>query len=129
MPREFPRARRVEEQLKRLLSELVRREVKDPRVGLVTITAVEVSRDLTHAKVFFTPFAGIGDAAVALEALQHAAGYLRIQVRNQMRLRAAPELAFQLDDSIERGARLSALISDAVDKDRHRQGDGDPEPE
>ncbi len=129
MPREFPRARRIEEQLKRLLSELVRREVKDPRVGLVTITAVEVSRDLTHAKVFFTPFAGIGDPAVALEALQHAAGYLRIQVRNQMRLRAAPELAFQLDDSIERGARLSALITDAVDKDRLRQGDGDPEPE
>ncbi len=129
MPREFPRARRIEEQLKRLLSELVRREVKDPRVGLVTITAVEVSRDLTQAKVFFTPFAGIGDAAVALEALQHAAGYLRIQVRNQMRLRAAPELHFQLDDSIERGARLSALITDAVDKDRLRQGDGDPEPE
>lgn len=129
MPREFPRARRIEEQLKRLLSELVRREVKDPRVGLVTITAVEVSRDLTHARVFFTPFAGIGDAAVALEALQHAAGYLRIQVRNQMRLRAAPELDFQLDDSIERGARLSALITDAVDKDRLRQGDGDPEPE
>ncbi len=129
MPREFPRARRIEEQLKRLLSELVRREVKDPRVGLITITAVEVSRDLTHAKVFFTPFAGIGDAAVMLEALQHAAGYLRIQVRNQMRLRAAPELDFQLDDSIERGARLSALITDAVDKDRLRQGDGEPEPE
>ena len=64
MPKEFSRSRRVEEQLKRLLAELVRREIKDPRVGLVTITAVEVSRDLTHARVFFTPFAGQGDAQV-----------------------------------------------------------------
>jgi ribosome-binding factor A len=127
MPREFPRARRVEEQLKRLLSELVRREVKDPRVGLITITSVAVTRDLTHAKVFFTPFAGIGDPDLALEALQHAAGFLRIQIRNQMRLRTAPELAFQLDDSVERGARLSTLIHDAVESDRSRHVDSEPE--
>jgi ribosome-binding factor A len=127
MPREFPRARRIEEQLKRLLSELVRREVKDPRVGLITITAVSVTRDLTHAKVYFTPFAGIGDPEVALEALQHAAGYLRIQVRNQMRLRTAPELVFQLDDSLERGARLSTLIHDAVESDRSRHVEPEPD--
>jgi len=129
MPREFPRARRVEEQLKRLLSELVRREVKDPRVGLITITTVEVSRDLTHARIYFTPFAGIGDSDAALDALRHAAGYLRIQVRNQMRLRAAPELDFQLDDSIERGARLSSLISDAVESDRSRHVEPEPDKE
>ncbi len=129
MPREFPRARRVEEQLKRLLSELVRREVKDPRVGLVTITSAEVSRDLTHATVFFTPFAGVGDAAAALEALQHAAGYLRHQVRNQMRLRVAPELVFRIDDSVERGARLSALIDEAVVSDRLRHDESEPDPE
>jgi ribosome-binding factor A len=129
MPREFPRARRIEEQLKRLLSELVRREVKDPRVGLITITAVSVTRDLTRAKVYFTPFAGIGDPELALEALRHAAGYLRIQVRNQMRLRAAPELVFQLDDSLERGARLSSLIHDAVEGDRSRHVDPEPEKE
>ena len=129
MPREFPRARRVEEQLKRLLSDLVRREVKDPRVGLVTITSVQVSPDLTHARVYFTPFAGVGDAGTALEALQHAAGYLRVQVRNQMRLRVAPELEFRLDDSVERGARLSALIHDAVESDRKRHVDGEPDAE
>jgi ribosome-binding factor A len=129
MPREFPRARRIEEQLKRLLSELVRREVKDPRVGLVTITAVSVTRDLSHAKVYFTPFAGIGDPEVALEALQHAAGYLRIQVRNQMRLRTAPELVFLLDDSLERGARLSTLIHDAVESDRSRHVEPEPDKE
>jgi ribosome-binding factor A len=129
VPREYPRARRVEEQLKRLLSDLVRREVKDPRVGLITITSAEVSRDLTHANVYFTPFAGSGDAAAALEALQHAAGFLRHQVRNQMRLRVAPELVFHIDDSVERGARLSELIHDAVESDRRRHVESDPDPD
>jgi len=129
MPREFPRARRVEEQLKRLLAEQIRRELKDPKVGLVTITAVEVSRDLSHATVYFTPFAGIGDADAALAALKHAAGYLRHQIRNLMRLRIAPELEFRLDESVERGARLSALIHDAVEDDRRRHSDTDPDTE
>jgi ribosome-binding factor A len=129
MPREYPRARRVEEQLKRLLSDLLRREVKDPRVGPVTITGVEVTKDLSHARVYFTPFAGVGDAAAALEALRHAAGYLRVQVRNEMRLRVAPDLDFQLDDSVERGARLSALNHDAVESDRRRHVEPDPEGE
>jgi ribosome-binding factor A len=129
MPREYPRARRIEEQLKRLLSNLVRREVKDPRVGLITITSAEVSRDRSHANVYFTPFAGEGDAAAALEALQHAAGYLRHQVRNQMRLRVAPELVFRIDDSVERGARLSALIHDAVESDKRRHVEPDPDAE
>ena len=113
----------------RLLSDLVRREVKDPRVGLITITSTKVSNDLSHADVYFTPFAGAGDAAAALEALQHAAGYLRHQVRKQMRLRVAPELLFHIDDSVERGARLSALIHDAVESDRRRHVETDPDPE
>jgi ribosome-binding factor A len=96
---------------------------------LITITTVEVTRDLTHARVYFTPFAGIGDADAALEALRHAAGYLRIQVRNQMRLRSAPELDFQIDDSIERGARLSSLITDAVESDRIRHVEPEPDKE
>ena len=129
MPREYPRARRVEEQLKRLLAEQIRREVKDPRVGLITITAVEVSRDLTHARIFFTPFAGVGDPAAALEALRHASGFLRHQIRNEMRLRVAPELTFQLDDSIERAAKLSALIHDAVESDRQHPVERDPDTE
>lgn len=129
MPREYPRARRVEEQLKRLLSEQIRREVKDPRVGLITITSVEVSRDLTHARIFFTPFAGVGDSDAALEALRHAAGFLRHQIRNEMRLRVAPELTFQVDDSIERAARLSALIHDAVESDRQHPVERDPDSE
>lgn len=129
MPREFPRARRVEEQLKRLLAELIRRDVKDPRVGLITITSVEVTRDLTQAKIYFTPFAGVGDAEAAQEALRHAAGYLRHQVRNLMRLRVAPELDFRIDDSVERGARLTTLIHDAIESDRQRHVDTEPDKE
>ena len=109
--------------------EQIRREIKDPRVGLITITAVEVSRDLTHARVFFTPFAGVGDAEVALEALKHAAGFLRHQIRKLMRLRVAPELDFQVDDSVERAARLSALIHDAVEADRRHPVERDPDAE
>lgn len=124
MPREYPRARRVEEQVKRLLAELVRREVKDPRVGLVTITAVEVSKDLGHARVFFTPFAGQGDPAAALDALRHAAGYLRHGLGRALRLRVTPELDFRLDESIEHGARLASLISDAVAEDERRHKTG-----
>jgi len=127
VPKEFSRSRRVEENLKRLLSDLVRREVKDPRVGAVTITAVEVSRDLTHARVFFTPFAGQGDPDAALQALRHAAGFLRHELRHELRLRVVPELDFRIDESIERGARVSALISEALAEDerRHVTGDGE----
>lgn len=128
MPKEFSRSRRVEEHLKRLLSELLRREVKDPRVGLVTVTAVEVSRDLTHARVFVTPFAGQGDAEAMLQALRHASGFLRHELRHALRLRVTPELDFRLDESIERGARVSSLISEAVASDERRhQTDPDEE--
>ena len=128
MPKEFARARRVEEQLKRLLADLVRREIKDPRIGLITITAVELSKDLSHARVFFTPFAGLGDAAGAHDALRHAAGYLRHELRNALRLRVTPQLDFRIDESVERGARLSSLISEAVAEDERRH-EGETEPE
>lgn len=139
MPRDFQRSRRIEEQIQRLLSELVRREVKDPRVGLITITAVEVSRDLSHAKVFVLPFDGKHPAADVLTALRSAAGFLRIHLKKALAIRHVPELHFALDESIERAAEMSALISSAVASDRARaaehgiesaeptlQGDGEP---
>ena len=112
MPKEFARARRVEEQLKRLLAELVRREVKDPRVGLITITAVELSKDLSHARVFFTPFAGRGDAAAAQDALRHAAGYLRHGLRKALSLRVTPQLDFRIDERSE-----NRLVMRLIDPD------------
>jgi len=120
VPKEFARARRVEEQLKRLLPDLLRREVKDPRVGPLTVTAVEMSRDLAHARVFFTPFAGQGDAEEYLAGLKGAAGHLRRALRHELRLRVTPELDFRVDESVDRGARLSSLIAAAVAEDERR---------
>jgi ribosome-binding factor A len=120
MPREFSRTRRVEEQILRLLAELVRREVKDPRVGLVTLTAVEVSRDMSHAKVFFLPFDQQRDPAEVGRALASAAGFLRSHLRKQLAMRHVPELHFLPDVSIERAAKLAALINTAVREDEAR---------
>jgi ribosome-binding factor A len=120
MPREFHRSRRVEEQILRLLAELVRREVKDPRVGPVTITAVELSRDLSHAKVFFLPFDSQRPAAEVGVALGSAAGFLRSHLRKHLKMRQVPELHFTPDESIDKAARLSALIAAAVASDEAR---------
>jgi ribosome-binding factor A len=123
MPRDYSRSRRVEEQMLRLLAELVRREVKDPRVGLVTLTAVEVSRDMSHAKVYFLPFDQQRDAAEVGHALASAAGFLRSHLRRLLSMRHVPELRFLPDESIERGAKLSALINAAVRDDESRHVD------
>jgi ribosome-binding factor A len=126
MPRDFHRSERIGEQIQRLLSDLIRREVKDPRVGSVTITAVEVSRDLSHAKVFFLPFDTSRDAREVLAALGSAAGFLRVQLKRQLGIRQVPELHFQLDESIDRAARLSSLINAAVASDVARHVDDAP---
>ncbi|MGA0708055.1 MAG: 30S ribosome-binding factor RbfA [Steroidobacteraceae bacterium] len=129
MPREFQRSQRVADAIQRVLPDLIRREVKDPRMSAISITAVEVSRDLSHARVFFTPFAGQGDAAQILEALRSAVGFLRRALRGQLTLRSVPELEFRLDESIERGARVAALIAEAIAEDRkHAAPEGDEEP-
>jgi ribosome-binding factor A len=112
------RAERVAEQIQRELSQLLREDVKDPRVGRVTITAVEVSADLSHAKVFVTHLAGREHADEAVRALQHTAGFLRTALSHRMQLYSVPQLHFAYDDSIEAGMRLSKLIDDAVAGDR-----------
>ena len=118
MPREFSRSRRVGEQIQRELAELVQRELKDPRLGMVTISAVEVSRDMGVAKVFVTVFGEGFDEKQTLEALNHANGFLRRELAHRMRLRTVPELRFQYDHSIEKGSQLSALINKAVAQDK-----------
>lgn len=114
MPREFSRASRIADQLQRDLSGLIRQEVKDPRVGLVTITAVEVNRDLSHAKVYISSLAEVSAIEQSVEALQHAAGFLRSQLSRSLKVRSVPQLQFIYDASIERGVRLSHLIDEAV---------------
>ena len=118
MPRDFSRTLRVAEQIQRDLAELLRTEVKDPRIGMVTVTAVEVSADLSHAKVLFTHLAGKERADEAVKALQHTAGYLRTELSHRLKLYSVPQLHFAYDDSIESGLRMSKLIDDAVAEDR-----------
>ena len=117
MPREFHRSQRVGEQIQRLLVDLIRREVRDPRVGAITITHVEVSRDLAHAKVQFLPFDATRPAAEVEAALRSAAGFLRIQLRKHLQMRQVPELHFSVDTTIDKAARLSSIINAAVASD------------
>lgn len=107
------RLRRVEDQLQRELSDLIRSEVKDPRVGMVTLTGVEVSSDFAHAKVFFTSLTE-QDHEATRQSLQRAAGFLRGKLGPRLRIHNTPELHFHYDASIEEGVRLSKLIDDAV---------------
>lgn len=117
MPKDYPRSRRIAEQVQRELSEIIRLELKDPRVGMITITDVEVTSDHEHAKVFFTclgDLAGAADNIAVTRALEHAAGFLRSELAHRMRLRIVPQLHFEYDESVERGVRLSKLIDEAV---------------
>lgn len=113
MPREFSRSRRVAEQLQRELAAIIGRVLKDPRVGLVTVTAVEVSKDLAYAKVFVSSMGEQGSREELLEALRHASGFLRHEIGQAMKLRIIPELRFHYDETLERAAKLEALIARA----------------
>lgn len=117
MPKDYPRSRRIAEQIRRELSEIVRLELKDPRVGMITLTDVEVTSDGEHAKVFFTRLGDSADNVAVTRALQHAAGFLRSELAHRMRLRIVPDLKFEYDESVERGVRLSNLIDAAVASD------------
>jgi ribosome-binding factor A len=117
MPRDFSRAARIADQIQRDLSELIRQEVKDPRVGLVTVTGVDVTRDLSHAKVYVSSLSDAASTEQSVRALQHAAGFLRTQLGRSLQVRSVPQLHFVYDASIERGVRLSHLIDEAVASD------------
>ncbi len=126
--RDNPRAVRIAEQIQRELPGLIRLELDDPDVGMVTLTGVEVAADLAHAKVFFTvleaPDARVDAVASrrrqSTQALGRAAGYLRSELGSRLRLRSVPQLHFFYDESIERGAHLSRLIDRAVSDDEGR---------
>ena len=105
---------RVSEQIRRELAELIRTELKDPRVGMVSITSVEVSADYAHAKVFFSSMAGREHLDSVLAGLQKAAGFLRRELGRRISIHSTPQLHFVFDESLERGADLSKLIQEAV---------------
>ena len=120
MAKQYSRTQRIGDQMQRELATMISREVKDPRLGFITITAVDVTRDLGHAKVFITV---MGDNTAEqiqsnLEVLNDAAGFLRMLLGKAMKLRTIPQLHFHYDSSIERGAHLSALIDKARAADK-----------
>ena len=118
MKRTSQRAQRIGDQIQRELADLLRNEVKDPRVGRVTITSVDVTADLAHATVRFTHLAGKEHAAEAVAALGRTAGFLRSALARRLDLYSVPQLGFSYDDSIESGMRLSQLIDDAIAADK-----------
>ena len=125
MAKDFSRAQRVSEQIRRELAELLRMEVKDPRVGFITLTDVEVTADYAHAKVFFTSMNGSEGLDEVLLGLRRASGFLRRELGKRVRIHTLPELHFHYDASVERGAALSALIDKAVKEDQARNDAAD----
>ncbi len=119
VPREFDRTRRIGEQLQRELAGLIREEIRDPRIGMVTVVDARVSRDLSHARIYVTLLSGDVEARrTSVEILNRSAGVLRGLLGRRLRLRTVPKLRFEYDTSVERGAELSALIDAAVASDR-----------
>lgn len=117
MPKEFSRTKRVGDQIQRELALLIQMEIKDPRVGMVTVTAVEVSKEFERARVFVTI---LGDKLVSEETintLNQAAGFLRHQLGSRLAIRRVPQLSFFPDTSVENGRHLSDLIDKAVSSD------------
>ncbi len=113
------RHRKLEAELQRALAELVAREVKDPRVGNVTITAIDLAPDLRTARVYFIPFASRHAREEVQAGLTRAGGFLRGEIGRRLGLRRAPRLEFAFDDSFDRAERLTNLIDRAVDGHKH----------
>ncbi len=113
MAKDNPRARRLGEQIQRELTELLRRDVKDERIGNVTITAVDVTGDLCTARVHYLVFGKQGPDPKVQRGLESAAGFLRNALSRALMIRYTPTLSFSLDTSIEHGVRLTQLIDAA----------------
>lgn len=109
LPVGVPRSERMREEFKREASDILRK-MKDPRIGFVSVTDVELSRDLRHAKIFVSIFGDDEEKATTLTALERAQGFVRSELGQRIRMRHTPEVTFRLDDSIERGDRINRLL-------------------
>jgi ribosome-binding factor A len=122
MPAEFSRTQRLGEQIKRDLALLIQRELKDPRIGMVTVNFVDLSKDLFYADVNITVLvADDSDEKIieSLTILNEASTFLRMELGRALKVRKVPHLRFHYDDSLKRGARINALIHQALQSDRH----------
>jgi ribosome-binding factor A len=122
MAREFARTDRVGQQIQKEIAVILHREVKDPRLSMATVSAVEVTRDLAYAKIFVTFFTNeLTEIEQSVKILNEAAGFIRSLLAKQLRARIMPQLRFVYDKSMAEGVRMSALVDQAIadDKKRH----------
>ena len=125
MAKAFNRSSRVGHELQKEIAIILQREIKDPRLGMVTVSGVDISRDLSYAKVFVT-FLNDEDPQVieqGLNVLNDAKGYIRTLIGKAMRLRIIPEIKFFYDESLVKGMQMSSLVSDVIKQDNERHKD------
>ena len=127
--REFSRTDRVAQQIQKEIAVIIQREIKDPRLGMVTVSAVEVSRDLSYAKIFITVFNTQDEDAAKQSAkvLNEATGYIRSLLGKRIRARIMPELKFVVDNSLMEGMRISNLVDSIIREDNAKHVDEDVE--
>ncbi|MBB1353907.1 MULTISPECIES: 30S ribosome-binding factor RbfA [Pseudoalteromonas] len=127
--REFSRTDRVAQQIQKEIAVILQREIKDPRLGMVTVSAVEVSRDLSYAKIFITVFNTQDEDAAKQSAkvLNEATGYIRSLLGKRIRARIMPELKFVVDNSLMEGMRISNLVDSIIREDNAKHVDEDVE--
>ncbi|GAA5140227.1 30S ribosome-binding factor RbfA [Thalassotalea piscium] len=123
MAREFARTDRVGQEIQKEVAMIIQREVKDPRLGMVTVSAVEITRDLAYAKIFVTFFTLEGqNIDESITILNEAAGFIRTLLAKRIKARIMPELRFIYDQSMVEGVRMSTLVDQAVAEDERRSG-------
>ncbi|NLC77922.1 MAG: 30S ribosome-binding factor RbfA [Clostridia bacterium] len=111
------RTQRVAEEMKREIAAILKEEIKDPRVGFVTVTGVEVTPDYRYAKVYVSIFGDETEVKNALEGLEKASGYIRKEIGRRIKLRYTPELSFRHDESIRHGAKIAELLANVQEKE------------
>ncbi|EJW15557.1 30S ribosome-binding factor RbfA [Paenibacillus alvei] len=113
------RSGRVGEQMKKELSQLIQTEIKDPRIGFITVTGVDVTNDLSQAKVYLSVMGNEEQKEQSMKALEKASGFLRSEIGKRIRLRHTPELLFKIDSSIEYGSHIEKLLGEIRDRDNN----------
>ena len=108
------RIERLNEQLKRELMEILQTQVRDPRIGAATVTSVETTADLYHARVYVTSRGSAEEKQTSIEGLQAAASYLRSELGRRLRVRRVPELSFRLDEALEHALRIERLLGEVL---------------
>lgn len=126
MPREFSRSQRMAEQVRRELAEIIKNEIKDPRLGFLSFTEVRMSNDLSHAVVYCSVLKS-EDLHESIDILNHAVGFIRKSIGRRIRARIVPTLKFVADESIVRGAEMDNLINEAIKSDKEHSNKDDDE--